>query len=173
MTTEKKSPTVAVVMGSDSDLPIMQSCIDQLKNFGIDPIVRVISAHRTPDIAADFSDNAAKNGIKVIIAAAGMAAHLAGSIAGRTPLPVIGVPMQASSGPCGLDALLSTVQMPPGVPVASMAIGKAGAKNAAIFAVQILSLSDNDLAKKLNDFRAAQTKMVIEKDQALQNSLIF
>ena len=168
MTTENNSPTVAVVMGSDSDLPVMQSCIDQLKGFGIPTTVRVISAHRTPDIAADFSDNAAKNGIKVIIAAAGMAAHLAGSIAGRTPLPVIGVPMQASSGPCGLDALLSTVQMPPGVPVASMAIGKAGAKNAAIFTAQILALSDEAVAEKLNAFRTAQTQTVIEKDQALQ-----
>ena len=168
MTTENNSPTVAVVMGSDSDLPVMQSCIDQLKAFGIPTTVRVISAHRTPDIAADFSDNAAKNGIKVIIAAAGMAAHLAGSIAGRTPLPVIGVPMQASTGPCGLDALLSTVQMPPGVPVASMAIGKSGAKNAAIFTAQILALSDKAVAEKLNAFRAAQTQTVIEKDQALQ-----
>ena len=168
MTTENNSPTVAVVMGSDSDLPVMQSCIDQLKAFGIPATVRVISAHRTPDIAADFSDNAAKNGIKVIIAAAGMAAHLAGSIAGRTPLPVIGVPMQASSGPCGLDALLSTVQMPPGVPVASMAIGKAGAKNAAIFTAQILALSSEAISEKLNAFRLAQTQTVIEKDQALQ-----
>ena len=94
-------------MGSDSDLPTMQSCVDQLKDFGIDPIVRIISAHRTPDIAADFADNAQKNGVKIIIAAAGMAAHLAGSIAGRTYLPVIGVPLAASAGPAGLDALLS------------------------------------------------------------------
>ena len=103
----------------------MQSCIDQLKDFGITPVVRIISAHRTPDIAADFADNSAKNGIKVIIAAAGMAAHLAGALAGRTTLPIIGVPLAAAEGPAGLDALLSTVQMPPGVPVAAMAIGKA------------------------------------------------
>lgn len=167
MTANKNTP-VAIVMGSDSDLPTMQTCIDQLKSFGIDPIVRVISAHRTPQIAADFADNAAENGIKVVIAAAGMAAHLAGAIAGRTPLPVIGVPMQASSGPCGLDALLSTVQMPPGVPVASMAIGKAGAKNAAIFAVQILALSDEQLAAKLSKFRKEQSEAVIKKDKAIQ-----
>lgn len=158
---------VAVVMGSDSDLPTMQKCIDQLKDFEIKAQVRVISAHRTPDVAADFSDNAASSGIKVIIAAAGMAAHLAGSIAGRTELPVIGVPMQASEGPCGLDALLSTVQMPPGVPVASMAIGKAGAKNAAIFAAQIIALSDEKVREKLIDFRKKQTEQVIKKDKAL------
>jgi phosphoribosylaminoimidazole carboxylase PurE protein len=167
MTANKNTP-VAIVMGSDSDLPTMQTCIDQLKSFGINPIVRIISAHRTPQVAADFADNAAENGIKVVIAAAGMAAHLAGALAGRTPLPIIGVPMQASSGPCGLDALLSTVQMPPGVPVASMAIGKAGAKNAAIFAVQILALSDEQLAEKLNKFRKEQSEAVIKKDQALQ-----
>jgi phosphoribosylaminoimidazole carboxylase PurE protein len=165
--TTGRSP-VAVVMGSDSDLPLMQSCVDQLKDFGITPIVRIISAHRTPDVAADFADNAAKNGIKVIIAAAGMAAHLAGALAGRTALPIIGVPLAAAEGPNGLDALLSTVQMPPGIPVASMAIGKAGAKNAAIFAVQILALSDDKLAKKLADFRKSQSQKVIEKDKGLQ-----
>lgn len=158
---------VAVVMGSDSDLPVMQKCVDQLAQFEISVQVRVISAHRTPDIAADFADNAEFSGIKVIIAAAGMAAHLAGSIAGRTSLPVIGVPMQASEGPCGLDALLSTVQMPPGVPVASMAIGKAGAKNAAIFAAQILALSDSNVRSKLKEFRERQTNEVIAKDKAV------
>jgi len=170
MALNKQTSPVAVVMGSDSDLPLMQSCIDQLKDFGITPIVRIISAHRTPDVAADFADNAAKNGIKVIIAAAGMAAHLAGALAGRTTLPIIGVPLAAAEGPAGLDALLSTVQMPPGVPVAAMAIGKAGAKNAAIFAVQILALSDDKLAKKLADFRKSQSQKVIEKDKAQQKS---
>jgi phosphoribosylaminoimidazole carboxylase PurE protein len=164
-------PAVAVVMGSDSDLPVLQSCIDQLKEFGISPAVRVISAHRTPQAAADFADSAEANGIKVIIAAAGMAAHLAGALAGRTSLPIIGIPLAAAEGPAGLDALLSTVQMPPGVPVASMAIGKAGAKNAAIFAVQILALSDPDLNKKLKSFRAAQSQKVLEKDQALQDKI--
>ncbi len=163
-----KNSTVAVVMGSDSDVGVMQSCIEQLKAFGIEPVVRIISAHRTPDIAADFADNAQASGIRVIIAAAGMAAHLAGALAGRTTLPVIGVPLAAAEGPAGLDALLSTVQMPPGVPVASMAIGKAGAKNAAIFAVQILALNDTALAAKLTEFKNAQKQKVIEKDNALQ-----
>jgi phosphoribosylaminoimidazole carboxylase PurE protein len=170
MALPKQTSPVAVVMGSDSDLPLMQSCIDQLKDFGITPMVRIISAHRTPDIAADFADNAAKNGIKIIIAAAGMAAHLAGALAGRTILPIIGVPLAAAEGPAGLDALLSTVQMPPGIPVASMAIGKAGAKNAAIFAVQILALSDKILCRKLADFRKTQSQKVIDKDAGLQKS---
>jgi phosphoribosylaminoimidazole carboxylase PurE protein len=159
--------TVAVVMGSDSDMPVMKSCIDKLKDFGIEPVVRIISAHRTPDIAVEFAESAAKNGIKVIIAAAGMAAHLAGALAARSALPIIGVPLAAAEGPAGIDALLSTVQMPPGVPVASMAIGKAGAINAAVFAVQILALADEKIAAKLDDFRKAQRQKVIEKDSAL------
>jgi phosphoribosylaminoimidazole carboxylase PurE protein len=167
MTSKNKTSPVAVVMGSDSDLPVMQSCIEQLKDFGIAPIVRIISAHRTPDIAADFADSAIENGIKVIIAAAGMAAHLAGALAAKTILPVIGVPLAASQGPAGLDALLSTAQMPPGVPVATMAIGKAGAKNAAIFAVEILALNDQAIAAKLAEFRKAQSQKVIQKDASL------
>ncbi len=167
MTSEKMS-SVAVVMGSDSDMAVMQSCIETLSKFGIEPVVRIISAHRTPQIAAEFADNAAQNGIKVIIAAAGMAAHLAGSLAGRTTLPVIGVPLVATGGLGGIDALLSTIQMPPGVPVATVAIGSAGAKNAAILAVQILALSDKTLAEKLEDFKKSQKKKVIEKDSALQ-----
>ena len=167
MASENKKSPVAIVMGSDSDLPVMQSCINELKTFDIEPIVRIISAHRTPDIAADFADTAAENGIKVIIAAAGMAAHLAGAMAGRTTLPVIGVPLAASGGPAGLDALLSTVQMPPGVPVATVAIGKAGAKNAAVLAVQILALGDKNLAGKLTKFRKAQSQKVIQKDAEL------
>ncbi len=167
MASKNKSP-VAVVMGSDSDMAIMQNCIDVLGEFGIKPAVRIISAHRTPQIAADFADNANKEGLKVIIAAAGMAAHLAGALAGRTACPIIGVPIAANAGIGGLDALLSTVQMPPGVPVATMAIGKAGAKNAAIFAVQILALSDETLADKLVEFRENQQKKVIEKDSAIQ-----
>ena len=167
MASEKTAP-VAVVMGSDSDMDVMQNCIEQLGHFGIEPVVRIISAHRTPQIAADFADTAAANGIKVIIAAAGMAAHLAGSLAGRTMLPVIGVPLASGGGLEGIDALLSTIQMPPGVPVASMAIGKAGAKNAAIFAVQILALTDNKLDEKLAEFRKTQQRKVVEKDSALQ-----
>lgn len=167
MLSEKKTP-VAVVMGSDSDMAVMQSCIDTLKDFGIEPAVRIISAHRTPDAVAEFAESAAKNGIKVIIAAAGMAAHLAGALAARTTLPVIGVPLISSSGLEGIDALLSTLQMPPGVPVATVAIGKSGAKNAAILAVQILALSDGGLAEKLADFKKAQAKKTIEKDSARQ-----
>jgi phosphoribosylaminoimidazole carboxylase PurE protein len=159
---------VAVIMGSDSDMPVMQGCVDQLKFFGVDPLVRIISAHRTPQIASEFAQNADKNGIKVIIAAAGMAAHLAGALAAQTTLPVIGVPIAATDGVAGLDALLSTVQMPPGVPVATVAIGKAGAKNAAVLAVQILALSDKILAGKLTEFKKLQEKQVIEKDSALQ-----
>jgi phosphoribosylaminoimidazole carboxylase PurE protein len=158
---------VAVVMGSDSDLGVMQTCIDTLKDFGIQPVVRIISAHRTPKVAARFAQSAAKSGIKVIIAAAGMAAHLAGSIAGWTTLPVIGVPLAAKEGMAGLDALLSTVQMPGGVPVATVAIGKAGAKNAAVLAVQILALSDRNLAAKL-----ARLKVTLAKEVAKKNSAI-
>jgi phosphoribosylaminoimidazole carboxylase PurE protein len=167
MVSENKPP-IAVVMGSDSDLAVMQTCIDTLKDFGLSPEVRIISAHRTPEVAADFAENAAANGIKVIIAAAGMAAHLAGALAGRTACPVIGVPLAATEDLAGIDALLSTVQMPPGVPVASMAIGKAGAKNAAIFAVQVLALSDKTMAEKLEAFRKKQAKKVMEKDSALK-----
>ena len=161
--------SVAVLMGSDSDLPTMEACIKQLKDFGIDPIVRILSAHRTPAVACEFAANAGDNGVKVIIAAAGMAAHLAGAMAAHSKLPIIGVPMQAKEGPCGLDALLSTVQMPPGMPVGTMAIGKAGAKNAAVFALQILALSDAGLAKTLTDFRAAQTEKVLKKDAKLNS----
>jgi len=166
MVSEKNTP-VAVVMGSDSDLDVMRGCIEQLESFGIKPIVRIISAHRTPKIAAEFAQNAAENGIQVIIAAAGMAAHLAGALAAQTSLPIIGVPLTSSAGLGGVDALLSTVQMPPGVPVATMAVGKAGAKNAAIFAVQILALANENLRKKLADFKKAQEKKVIEKDSGV------
>jgi phosphoribosylaminoimidazole carboxylase PurE protein len=162
----EKTPPVAVVLGSDSDMAVMQSCIEQLRSFGIEPTVRIISAHRTPDVAADFADNAASNGLKVIIAAAGMAAHLAGALAARTTLPVIGVPLISAGGLEGVDALLSTVQMPPGVPVATVAIGKAGARNAAVLAAQILALGDKKLAGKLDEFKKDQHRKVIEKDAA-------
>jgi phosphoribosylaminoimidazole carboxylase PurE protein len=159
---------VAVVMGSDSDLAVMQTCIDTLKDFGIQPVVRIISAHRTPKVSAQFARSAAKAGIKVIIAAAGMAAHLAGAIAAQTILPVIGVPLAAKEGLAGLDALLSTVQMPSGVPVATVAIGKAGAKNAAVLAVQILALSDKNLAGKLTRLKIVQAKEVAKKNAILK-----
>ena len=167
MVTKKTTP-VAVIMGSDSDLKVMKKCVEQLEDFGISPVVRIISAHRTPEIATEFAQNAAKNGIKVIIAAAGMAAHLAGAMAAQTTLPIIGVPLDSGQGLGGLDALLSTLQMPPGVPVGTVAIGKAGAKNAAILAIQILALSDSELAEKLVDFKKKQEQKVIEKDSALQ-----
>ncbi len=167
MVSEKKT-AVAVVMGSKSDMDVMQSCIDALSRFGIEPSVRIISAHRTPQIAAEFADNAAKSGIKVIIAAAGLAAHLAGAVAARTTLPIIGVPLISGAGLEGIDALLSTIQMPAGVPVATMAIGKTGAKNAAVLAVQILALTDKNLREKLTKFKKAQGKKGIEEDSALQ-----
>ncbi len=154
-------------MGSDSDLKVMESCVEQLGAFGIEPTVRVISAHRTPQRAAEFAEAAEREGLKVIIAAAGMAAHLAGALAARTTLPVIGVPLVGEPGLGGMDALLSTVQMPPGVPVATMGVGKAGAKNAAILAVQILALADADLRSKLADFRQSQEQKVREKDEKL------
>ena len=167
MVSEKTSP-IAIVMGSDSDMKVMKNCIEQLGEFGIKPVVRIISAHRTPEVAADFAQNATDNGIKVIIAAAGMAAHLAGAMAAKVTLPIIGVPLDSGGGLGGMDALLSTVQMPPGVPVATVAIGKAGARNAAILAVQILALADAGLSEKLSDFKQKQKQKVIEKDAALQ-----
>jgi phosphoribosylaminoimidazole carboxylase PurE protein len=166
MASEKTTP-VAVVMGSDSDLSVMQSCVDQLREFGIEPTVRILSAHRTPQAAAEFARTAETRGVRVVIAAAGMAAHLAGVMAAWTTLPVIGVPLTSEGGLAGLDALLSTVQMPPGVPVATVAIGKAGAKNAAILAVQILALADASLRAKLVQFKQRQEQKVREKDAGL------
>jgi phosphoribosylaminoimidazole carboxylase PurE protein len=156
-------------MGSDSDLEIMKRCIDQLESFGIACEVRVISAHRTPEIAHEYSSTAIDRGLKVIIAAAGMSAALAGVLAANTTLPVIGVPI--NSGPLqGVDAALSTMQMPPGIPVGCMAIGKAGASNAGIFAAQILATSDESLAAKLAEFKDAQIRKVQEKDRAVSKA---
>ena len=166
MVSEKTTP-VALVMGSDSDLKVMESAVAQLREFGIEATVRIISAHRTPAVADEFAGTAAARGIKVIIAAAGMAAHLAGALAARTTLPVIGVPLVCEAGLGGIDALLSTVQMPPGVPVATMGVGKAGAKNAAILAVQILALQDEGLARKLSEFRQQQEQAVRAKDASV------
>lgn len=163
----KTATRVAVVMGSDSDLKVMAGCVEQLRELGVEPAVRVISAHRTPQRAAEFAETAEGNGLKVIIAAAGMAAHLAGALAARTTLPVIGVPLVCEAGLGGMDALLSTVQMPPGVPVATMGVGKAGAKNAAILTVQILALEDEDLRRKLKAFRRAQEQQVAAKDASV------
>lgn len=155
---------VAVIMGSDSDLPVMKPCIKTLRDLGIPFAVRVMSAHRTPDAAAAFSKDAAGDGFGVIIAAAGKAAHLGGVLAAHTTLPVIGVPVKSSTFD-GLDALLSTVQMPSGVPVASVAID--GAKNAALLAAEILALGDEGLAEKLRAEKEKMAREVEAKDAAL------
>ena len=159
---------VAVIMGSDSDLPALRPCFDQLKALEIPFEAHVYSAHRTPDAAADFAKSARVNGFGVLIAAAGKAAHLAGALAARTTLPVIGIPVKSSTLD-GLDALLSTVQMPSGMPVATVAID--GAANAALLAAQILAVSDEALAQKLEAMRKAQTQKVLEKDAALALNL--
>ncbi len=156
---------VAIIMGSDSDLPVVEKAIVTLKEFGVPAEVHVFSAHRTPDEAADFAMNARANGFGAIIAAAGKAAHLAGALAARTTLPVIGIPVRASNLD-GVDALLSTVQMPSGIPVATVAID--GAANAALLCVQILSVADADLAKKLDDARAAAKETVLAKNKAIE-----
>ena len=155
---------VAVIMGSDSDLPVVSPAIKQLKELGIPAEVRVISAHRTPKQAQEFAENAIDNGFGVIICAAGMAAHLAGVIAGNTTLPVIGIPIKSAFD--GLDALLATVMMPSGIPVATVAVN--GAKNAAVLAVQMLALSDDALAEKLEESKKKMIEGVIEKDKAMQ-----
>lgn len=155
-------PLVGILMGSDSDLPIMEEAVKVLKEFGIPYEITISSAHRSPKRTSEYARSAADRGIKVIIAGAGSAAHLAGFIAAETTLPVIGVPID-SSPLKGMDALLSTVQMPGGVPVAAMAIGKAGAKNAGIFAAQIIAVSDKKLQNKLKDFKAKQARDVEAK----------
>lgn len=152
---------VLIVMGSRSDLSSMEGCMQQLDDFQIGYEVRVLSAHRTPEAVLDLSRNAQKEGIMVIIAAAGGAAHLAGVLASSTPLPVIGIPIQTSALG-GMDSLLSTVQMPAGVPVATVAIGKAGAKNAAILAAQMIGLADPAVMKKVAEFKEEQAKKVLE-----------
>ncbi len=162
------SKKVAILMGSDSDLPIVKGAINTLKGFGIPVEVHVLSAHRTPKQASDFALNARANGFGVIICAAGKAAHLAGVIAAQTTLPVIGIPIKASVLD-GMDALLATVQMPKGIPVATVAID--GADNAGILAVQILAVYDEELAVKLDTMKADMTKEVLEKDEKLQTEM--
>jgi phosphoribosylaminoimidazole carboxylase PurE protein len=159
---------VAIVMGSDSDLKTMRKAEELLKRFGIGYFMTVASAHRTPQRVAGLIERAEVEGWKVIIAAAGMAAHLAGFLAAHTVLPVIGVPMESSSLG-GLDALLSTVQMPGGIPVASMGIGSAGAKNAALFAAEILALSDPALKEKLLEYRVEQRREVEQKAEKVES----
>lgn len=160
---------VAILMGSDSDLPTMQACIDVLKQFEITHEVRVLSAHRTPQATHDYVKDADARGCVAFIAAAGMAAHLAGAVSAATLKPVIGVPINASLD--GLDALLSTVQMPAGIPVATVAVGKAGAKNAAYLAAQILSIASPELATKLINERQANAEKILAKNADLQAQL--
>ena len=162
-------PLVGIVMGSDSDLPVMEATFGVLDSLGIPFEARITSAHRTPETTKQFVIVAEARGCAVFIAAAGMAAHLAGAVAATTIKPVIGVPMNSSLD--GLDALLSTVQMPAGIPVASVAIGKAGAKNAAYLAAQILGVANAEVATRLRDERAANAEAIKAKDAALQESL--
>ena len=160
-----KLKKAAVVMGSDSDFPVVSAAVKKLKAFGIDVETRVLSAHRTPEEAAEFSRRAAEDGFGVLIAAAGKAAHLAGVLAAYTTLPVIGIPMK-SSALDGLDALLSTVQMPSGIPVATVAID--GAENAAILAAQILAVGDGELTRKLEDMKKEMREKVAKRDAAVR-----
>jgi phosphoribosylamine--glycine ligase len=157
-------------MGSDSDLSVMESASDVLKDFGVAFEITVASAHRSPQRAADWASSARERGVKIIIAGAGHAAHLAGAMAAHTSLPIIGVPIDSS---ClqGMDALLATVQMPPGVPVATMAIGRSGARNAGILAVQILALADPVLAERLDQYKQNMAAKVEQKAKKLESSI--
>jgi len=165
-----KNPRVAVVMGSDSDWTVMEKCADQLRAFGIEPHVEVMSAHRGPERVAQFARDAESQGFEVVIAAAGMSAALPGTIAGQTVLPVIGVPLEGGAMG-GLDALLSVVQMPPGVPVAGVALGAAGARNAALLAVQILGARDAALRDAFRRFKTDQADGVVKRNAQLQAKL--
>lgn len=161
---------VSILMGSDSDLPLVQNTIEILKSFAIKVEVKIASAHRTPDVVAQYIDDAQNRGAQVFICAAGLAAHLAGAVAARTIRPVIGIPVDG--GPLnGVDALYSTVQMPGGIPVATVAIGKAGAKNAAYLAAQIMAISDKELEQKVLQDREQSKLAVMEKDAKLQEKL--
>jgi phosphoribosylaminoimidazole carboxylase PurE protein len=164
------SPRIAVVFGSDSDWPVMEKCVEQLRAFGETPLVEVMSAHRNPERVQAFASGAEADGIEVIIAAAGMSNALAGAIAAHTCLPVIGVPLVSGSLQ-GIDALLSTLQMPPGIPVATVSVGEAGAKNAALLAVQIIARQDEKLAAAYHKFKADQAKAVEAKNKKLRERL--
>lgn len=155
----------AIIMGSDSDLPVVEKAVNKLAEYGVPCEVHIFSAHRTPEQARDFARNARENGFGVLIAAAGMAAHLAGALAANTTLPVVGIPLK-SKALDGVDALLSTVQMPSGIPVATVGID--GAVNAALLAVEILALSDETLAEKLEAARAAEQEKVLAKNAAVE-----
>ena len=162
------SVQVAIIMGSDSDLPIVEASFTILESFGVKFTKNVMSAHRTPHDVMDLIKRSEDNGCKVFIAAAGMAAHLAGAVAAHSTKPVIGIPIE-SGGMGGIDSLLSTAMMPPGVPVATVAVGKSGAKNSAILAVQILATSDDELAQKLRDYESNMREEVLEKDKKLNS----
>ena len=159
---DNSKPLVAVIMGSKTDWEVMRVASDTLKEFGVEHESRVLSAHRTPELAAEFASNAESRGIEVIIAGAGGAAHLAGVTAAYTVLPVLGVPMESASLK-GLDSLLSTVQMPGGIPVGTLAIGKGGAKNAALLAIAILANKRPELRDKIRSFRAEQKKKIMSE----------
>lgn len=163
-----KTTDVAIIMGSDSDLPIVEAAFPILESFGVNYTKNVLSAHRTPHAVIDFINKSESNGCKVFIAAAGMAAHLAGALAAHTTKPVIGIPIE-SGGMGGMDSLLSTVMMPPGVPVATVAVGKSGAKNSAILAVQILATGNDALSSKLNDYKENMKNEVLEKNNKLNS----
>ncbi len=165
----ERSPLVGVVMGSTSDADVMEGCTVVLNELMIAHEVRVISAHRTPERTREYAESAAGRGLEVIIAGAGWAAHLAGFIAAHTTLPVIGIPID-SSPLQGMDALLSTVQMPPGIPVATVALGKGGAKNAAVLAAQILALKYASIAERLKSYREGLTREAIEKAKKWEKS---
>lgn len=166
-----QNPLVGIVMGSASDIPVMEDAIRVLEKFEVAFEVRILSAHRTPDESAAYTKGLAERGVKVLIAGAGWAAHLAGAAAANTTLPVIGVPID-SSPLKGMDALLATAQMPPGIPVATMAVGKGGAYNAAVFAVQILALLDQDLAGRFAAFKRKMAEEIISvKNRELQEYL--
>ena len=162
-------PVVGILMGSDSDLPVLEHTVQTLKDFGIPYEISVLSAHRAPSKVAEYASSAVKRGLKVLIAAAGGAAHLAGSVAANTTLPVVGLPLN-STDLSGLDALLATVQMPPGVPVATVAIGKFGAINAAVLAAQILALEDSGLREKLLAHKEQLRKKVEQADAKLKSA---
>jgi len=165
-----EKPLVGIIMGSDSDWAVMRKCVDTLKSFGIPFEAHVMSAHRTPERAAAYAAEAEGRGLKVLICAAGMAAHLAGVIAGHTTLPVVGVPMKGGALD-GLDALLATVQMPGGIPVATVALGNAGATNAGVLAAQMLALADPALRDKLHAHKRAMEEKVAAADARLQGEL--
>jgi 5-(carboxyamino)imidazole ribonucleotide mutase len=161
---------IALLMGSDSDYPRLEAAVKTMRDFGEDPEVRVLSAHRTPKETCDFAEKARERGIKVVLCAAGGAAHLAGVVAAHTTLPVIGIPMD--NPPLGgLDALLATAQMPAGVPVACVGVGGGGPVNAALLALRVIATEDEDLARKLEEFRGSQRERVLAKDADLQTRL--